>query len=461
MQSYLPVKVIKKEYAEEMINGRIKMSPLADFGGYNNTCDDKDAGRADSTEGLIYNVSPNEPDPFFSALPAGLRSVIKCSYYISEVDKYAHLFCMYRLFYDLDTQSFEKMDPRMLKMGDSAVIILRPDLFYERLSRWVSATYHNKYVSAVGDISYKSLYKDYGIWGVFAKDEKDYSYQNEVRIAAIINPRLSVHRERSEDITPWFTDLGDISDIVRVLPAKDLVNHPLSIHTLDKETLNILKKSSPIPTGLIKERIILQGRFGAVYPSKDVINKWQKFFTEKEWRPISEMNNMAPDGSVCPGVSFFNRINHTQAVHIFSNILFIEGIEDATQVISGLLDVLEDDCQSSIDVFSLEHRYNLGIISNQFYEYREKATYFDRDVSSNHRKYREIVELKIDLNYYRMIWGLSKQYRYCLYTHVLQTEVEKSDSTTICRILDEMQKIIRERFDEIRGRDIHEQFLDI
>ena len=83
---YLPVKITERKYAEQMISeGRILMRPFADFEEY------------------------DEDSP-----------------YTGENDFGVHLLCMYRLVLELPEKKYGKMDARMRRFGDTAVIITNP-----------------------------------------------------------------------------------------------------------------------------------------------------------------------------------------------------------------------------------------------------------------------------------------------------------------------------------------------
>ena len=456
MLGYLPVKVLKSEHAEQMLHGKIRMAPLSEFGGWNiQNYDDDQAARKDVKEGVLYNVSPEENDSFFSALPPEMKAVIRNRWYLNDTEKYTHLFCMYRLPYSYETHTFERMNERMAELGDSAVIILRPDLFYARVFNWVVNKYINKYVASIGDIMYRSFSKDYGEWGVFVKDES-YSWQNEVRIAARLNPRLTIAREEKEDLVAWFPELGDLSDIVRIVPTRELIDNPLSIQKLGSETKEYLESVSPPQIGFTREETVLYGDFGIVYPEKGVISVLQRVFPDDEWYPITEMTCVVPGGDAIPVLSFRRITEEDEIVRFLPNRVIISQTDDTTDTVVKVLNTFFPDGINRIAGVQISQWYNMGELSEQMDIYKAKHVLNDKNTIYDRHSYHEITELMISLDCYKTIWGIDHKYRYWSYSHMLATSIDSADTNSICRIIRQMRTIITDKVKKMDGEDIYE-----
>ena len=445
MLGYLPVKVLKSEYAEKMLHGEIRMAPLSEFGGWNiQNYDDDQAARKDVKEGVLYNVSPEEYDSFFSTLPPEMKAVIRNRWYLNDTEKYTHLFCMYRLPYSYETHTFERMNERMAELGDSAVIILRPDLFCARVFNWVVNKYINKYAPSVRDIMYRSFSKDYGEWGVFVKD-KPYSWQNEVRIAARLNPRLKKVWEQKEDLGEWHPELGDLSDIVRIVPTQELIDNPLSIKKLGNETQEYLESKQLPQIGFIKEEIVLYGDFGIVYPEKGDISVLQRVFPCDEWYPITEMACLVPGGDAIPALSFRRITEEDQIVRFLPDRVIISQTDDTVDTVVKILNTFFPDGRNRISDVQIRQWYNMGEISEQMDIYNAKHVLNDKNTIYDHHSYHEITELMISLDCYKTIWGIDHGYKHWSYSHMLATSIDSADTNSICRIIRQMRTIITDK----------------
>lgn len=133
-----------------------------------------------------------------------------------------HVFCMFGIYPQLETFAFsEKQKEKMLSFGDTALIILDSDEFINRVIKTAERNGLKAYFNGVKyyDPSYDSanmivdLMK--GMWNVAFWKRKSYTYQQEARF-------VFVSDKPGEDHV--ILDIGDITDITEVVPARQVLN---------------------------------------------------------------------------------------------------------------------------------------------------------------------------------------------------------------------------------------------
>lgn len=156
--AYLPAKITKPRYADDLQNGHLFMNPLAAYGLWGNIEQDRKHNASDKNsfkggvqfdplEGAPTIVGELDDDWFFRSAPQDLKKSISKAFYLDGFQlSYSKLFCMYALRYDLESERFIVPDERIREFGSASVILdLRE--FERRLHAAVSQRYHG-----VGDI---------------------------------------------------------------------------------------------------------------------------------------------------------------------------------------------------------------------------------------------------------------------------------------------------------------------
>lgn len=166
---YLPVKFMKKQHAGEMMQGRILMRPLKDF-------------EAWESEGHSVKDAP----------AAGKRRDPM------DRQRLTHLFCMYRMQFNPEEKRFEDIPEKMKEFGDTAVVILDPAELFRRLAGWCERCFGQRYQLVVADVVYDSTYSDRRNENFLVKGA-EYSWQKEVRLAAVLSPNLIPVRSKPDE----------------------------------------------------------------------------------------------------------------------------------------------------------------------------------------------------------------------------------------------------------------------
>ncbi|MGF7026012.1 hypothetical protein [Sphingobacterium sp. G1-14] len=125
-------------------------------------------------------------------------------------NKYSHLYCLYAIPNVIDDTY--KIDSKMLKFGESALIITKPLEFLERLIGKIESNYDMDHVSY-----YDNCPMFAGKYEIFQK-QKTFEYQNEFRIAVNLIEDNSVF-------------IGDITDISILLDSQSLLESEYKIQS--------------------------------------------------------------------------------------------------------------------------------------------------------------------------------------------------------------------------------------
>ncbi|WP_286709613.1 MULTISPECIES: hypothetical protein [Sphingobacterium] len=164
--------------------------------------DQTDFYRRDSLEGLERRFSGSGSIRFKSKDQKDVTINIPEMKLNLFQNKYSHLYCLYAIPNVIDDTY--KIDSKMLKFGESALIITKPLEFLERLIGKIESNYDMDHVSY-----YDNCPMVNGKYEIFQK-QKTFEYQNEFRIAANLIEDNSVF-------------IGDITDISILLDSQSLL----------------------------------------------------------------------------------------------------------------------------------------------------------------------------------------------------------------------------------------------
>lgn len=407
IHTYLPMKIYDRRWADALMQGQVFMRPLAEFGSWR-ISEQKDLGgealnnefRGDVGEGIIRNLRPDEKDDFFEALPEDLKGHILGKYYIAEEEKHTRIFSMAKLEYDPEGNRYLLPNERMREFGDTAVIIVNPEEFYRRLTGACMKAFPDRYIVEMGEITYKDIGKDFGEWGVFAKERK-YSWQKEVRLAARLRPDIVVMPNAPKP-EPILLEIGSIADIALAMPVEDLLNGKLPPKLQAPELLRKIETCKPKGQGLTDKGKLIAGDFGAIYPDQSWISYWTERLKLEEWEPVTLLESAVPQGKELPRLAFFHRQGrgklffHYQAVEIRENGTFTSGLSEL------VLEALEERFCGRYAPLCGWFCFNLGEAGKTYEDKLQIAESFSRQQGDILQTFRlEKLGLK-----YRNIFGL-------------------------------------------------------
>ncbi len=211
------MRFMKHEYTSDFRAGRIRMGTVEK---YRKEYADQEGGRNDPDEHLLSLFRPEQIVIRVGGQIVGdVQGPVKIR---RTLDECSYLLCMTAIT-DRDLNAVFgdfKLDRRMLGLGDAAVLITHGEDFIQRLRAGINKvpwlrSHQGSGGVASGLVEYVDFSTYHGELGPFRKSV-DFRYQHEWRVALID----STESRREDHLT---VDMGDISDITKVVDTKDLI----------------------------------------------------------------------------------------------------------------------------------------------------------------------------------------------------------------------------------------------
>ena len=132
---YLPIKVMDKKWADELMQGHVFMRPVEEFqkAALSDKKELNNNFRGDVGEGILRNLAPEDRDPFYDGFPDEAKKAMIQRWYLDVGERKTRIFSMARLEYDSEKKAYKAIDDRFFQFGDTAVVITNPAEFYRRL----------------------------------------------------------------------------------------------------------------------------------------------------------------------------------------------------------------------------------------------------------------------------------------------------------------------------------------
>ena len=379
---YLPIKVLDKEYADKLMCGEVYMRPLEEFGSWRIT-EYKDLGgkelnndfRGDIGEGLVRNLAPDEKHPFFDGLSEQMKEAVIGRYFIDEEEKETRLFSMAKLEYDVEKHSYKEIDKRFSEFGDTVVIILDPEAFYQRICACYHRMFASSFVVEVGEISYKSIFRDFGEWGLYVK-EKKYEWQQEVRIAARLRPDIQILSNR-EKTGPIPARIGDLSDIAIEVPIKEILDGKWPEKIMDEQLLQKISQSQTPQMGITGYTLVFTGNFEEIGPYEEWITYWKEKLNLDNWTAVTSMEGMKGGKGLVPRLEFVENNGKGKLSFLYQEVQLHEDLTGDKDFSLGsrLSDVLKEGFTDQYIPTRCALIMNLGEVDGK---YNDKVAITDR-----------------------------------------------------------------------------------
>lgn len=434
---YLPVKFLKKQYADEMMQGRILMRPLKDV-------------EAWESEGQSVKDAP----------AAGKRRDPM------DRQRLTHLFCMYRMQFDLEEKRFEDISEKMKEFGDTAVVILDPAEFFRRLAGWCGRCFGQRYQLAVGDVVYDSTYSGRRNDNFLVKGA-EYSWQKEVRLAAVLSPNLILVRskyDKCEDPNAeelWYTEIGDLSDIAVEIPAEELVTKGFDTTGLKPEIIQSLESTRQIEAGMFAREYIFFHDYSMVYPDQEWITFWQEVFAPEEWIPITEMVELVPGGAKTPILSF-RGIDGIRRVIFLPNRAAVTLVTEDRELLHKFMEQDARKGHVGYPRICVISRINLGDPGRKYDGCHSRSYMSEREVFLHGGNYHEIDTLTLSYLNGRNIWGLDIADRKLVFQCELGKNLNMVNADEVMCEIETIIVITRERTDKLQEcEDAYGGFKDL
>ncbi len=467
---YLPVKVLKKKYADKLMAGEVFMRQMGEFGCWNNSTkpEEKDSSlqegmRSDMCEGTCFVAAKGENDPygFVQSIPDQMKDMVLTVAMVEERQRFTKLFCMTKLDYDVSTKSFLPIDQRLSELGDTVVIIFNPQEFYQRLENAYAQRYKNLYQLSSNAVEYRSLFDGSREWDVFTKS-KQYQWQNEVRIAARLRDDLIVQDPNGMENDP-IINIGDMSDIAVEVPLSDLVNGHYPEILSSTMVQEILNAKFGMPEWLTETRARIVGEFREITPTNEWITHLQSCFGEEEWMPITFMQVISAGGQPIPRLMFVNSKTH-DIVKFEWNAIFFESFGGELFEVDFIRNVLQ--CCFEKMLFPLvgvavEGVYNLGDVTGKYARYNALETLVQ--IFENGLLVSE--KMGIGKGTEQNLFGANSNFTKWQYTVSVDTSISwQYYGQTLQQIVErykEMSELIKKRVEMRKGDDMYERFSNL
>ena len=152
-----------------------------------------------------------------------------CFYIEDNIYQYCKVFCMYGLTYMIPEQCYQKPDERLREFGDTAVVILNPNEFLNRILQGLNRQYEDNFNFRLDEVHYYPP-DYYGPLDEFCKSAS-FAWQNEMRMrVALLNPESYIideqgrkRKELMQNRDSITVNIGDIRDISVQIPIEDLI----------------------------------------------------------------------------------------------------------------------------------------------------------------------------------------------------------------------------------------------
>ncbi|WP_147270168.1 hypothetical protein [Halanaerobium sp. ST460_2HS_T2] len=193
------------------------MNPLSYFKGI----EEQDSSRGDKNEGLHRFIQPEFANIKVDDHVVDNNDITKPVEIRRNKEQGVNLFCMYSIdFKRLKNNEFKlKLKREMHEFGDTGLIVLDCPEFFNRINTAIfskNKELKNGMIESLGDglVEYVDKNNYSGRMGLFKKF-KNYSYQNEFRIA------LDVPESLLDTNDVFKLNIGDISDITKIFKTNE------------------------------------------------------------------------------------------------------------------------------------------------------------------------------------------------------------------------------------------------
>lgn len=115
---YLPIKVMDKKWADELMQGHVFMRPVEEFqkAALSDKKELNNNFRGDVGEGILRNLAPEDRDPFYDGFPDEAKKAMIQRWYLDVGEIKTRIFSMARLEYDSEKKAYKAIDDRFFSL---------------------------------------------------------------------------------------------------------------------------------------------------------------------------------------------------------------------------------------------------------------------------------------------------------------------------------------------------------
>lgn len=340
---FIPMFIASSERAGEIMNGNLVLDPAAD-------------------DVLVEEILSKIPPEYMGT---GGWEAVEAGGYANLTELLAKQISMYPLAFE--NGRFLKADRRLRRMGDTAVIILYPDLFFQRVQNAVGAQYVNQYMAVLAAAQYRERSNDAYGFNLFNRDVKD-RWKQEMILAVRMNPNLQITDVRGQRYGENMNLMaGSLSDIAVTCPVQDLVRGKFPREILSSEYLSFLDSFKTVKKEIREWVFSVAANVMSIVPVTEWMDKLERIFPGDKWRACSQVEKLFADGDAMPRLAYFSQ-DGVDRVFIHINRIechFFEFGDEEKTLIRDLICFTEAECGTRFCHMMLETNADLGIIKNK------------------------------------------------------------------------------------------------
>ncbi len=262
---------------------------------------------------------------------------------------------------------FLKLNKRFSTVGNTAVLILRPEAFLQRFQQAISIRFANQYYGIVATAQYEGVHADLYKFSLFNRDPIE-RWKQEIFFVVRMNQSLrvsSLNMEALQEMMPL--NLGNQSDIMVRCSVKDLIQGDFPKELLDQEYLRSLNRFK-VAKKEVKHWIFdVAANVMSIMPTKEWIEKIETILPQDQWKPVTQVEKLFIDGDAMPRLAFYENGGQDR---VFFHINRIEcHFYDYGGVQKELLDKIirfaATECTTGFCHMSLETHADLGVIRDR------------------------------------------------------------------------------------------------
>ena len=340
---FIPMFIASREQADGILNGNLVLDPAAD-------------------DVMVKEILSKIPPEY---TVTGSWEAVEAGGYANHAELLAKQISMYPLAFE--NGRFLKADRRLRHLGDTAVIILYPDIFLQRVQNAVDTQYANQYMAALAAAQYRGRSNDAYGFSLFDRDVKD-RWKQEMILAVRMNPNLRITNVRSREYSENMKLIaGSLSDIAVIWSVQDLVRGKFPREILSSEYIRYIGSFKAAKKEIREWVFSVAANVMSIVPATEWMGKLERIFPGDKWKACSQVEKLFPDSDAMPRLAYFSQDGSDR---VFIHINGIEcrfydfGAEEKA-LIRDLICFAEAECGTRFCHMLLETNADLGVIKNK------------------------------------------------------------------------------------------------
>lgn len=212
-----------------------------------------------------------------------------------------------------DQGRFVKSDRKLLKEGDTAVIFLQPQLFFQQLQVQVQRIFPNlRYLELAAAEYPRNASQQVEDWNLFAKPRKDH-WKREFLVMARLNHNLAV--SNSNPVNAQSFVLENMASMAVLVPVHDLVQGHFSEIFRDQQLLDYMEAFHFQKKEIQNHIFRVAANVMEITPTALWIERFQTILAPEQWIVNTITEKLIADGASMPRL-IFHHVNGVEKIMI-------------------------------------------------------------------------------------------------------------------------------------------------